>query len=239
MELRLGFLYPSLMSLYGDQGNAMVLKKRAEWQGLTVQLQPIEPGDEIPVGSLDLLIAGGGQDRQQELIGPDLRRRGADLRAAVLDGLPVLAICGAYQLFGHYYQTAAGDRIEGLGILDLITAAGPSRLVGNISLHVTGLRLIPPTLAGFENHAGRTQLGSATPLGRILHGHGNNGLDGTEGAVHLNCLGTYLHGPILAVNPHLADYLLDRAVERRYGRHLTSALDRLEVETHRAAVMRR
>lgn len=239
MELRLGVLYPSLMGLYGDRGNAMVAKKRAESQGLSVQVHSIEPGEEIALGDLDLLIAGGGQDRQQELIKPDLQRRGPDLRAAILDGLPVLAICGAYQLLGHYYETAAGERIEGLGLLDLITVAGATRLVGNIGLRLNGLGVTPPTLAGFENHAGRTHLGSVAPLGDVLHGYGNNGLDGTEGAVYLNCLGTYLHGPALAINPHLADYLLDLALERRYGTHLARSLDRLEVEAHHAAVMRR
>ena len=239
MELRLGVLYPSLMGLYGDRGNAMVTKKRAERQGLSVQLRPIEPGDDAAFSDLDLLIAGGGQDRQQELIRPDLRRRGADLRAAILDGLPVLAICGTYQLFGHYYQTVAGERIEGLGLLDLITVAEAARLVGNISLRVSGLEVNPPTLAGFENHAGRTHLGNVPPLGHVQHGYGNNGLDGTEGAVYLNCLGTYLHGPLLAINPHLADFLLDRALDRRYGTHLAPVLDRLEVETHHTAVMRR
>ncbi len=239
MEIRLGVLYPSLMGLYGDRGNAMVLAKRAEWLGVSVKTAPIELGEVPAFTEYDLIVGGGGQDRQQAIIQPDMLRKGPNLRAAIQDGLPFLAVCGTYQLLGHYYQTAGGDRLAGLGILDLVTIAEPGRLVGNVSLHAAGIGLAAPTLAGFENHGGRTYLGGTRPLGYVIHGHGNNGLDRTEGAVHLNCIGTYLHGPVLAVNPHLADYLLDLAIGRRYNAHLPIKPDRLEVEAHRAAVARR
>ncbi|MGE5528789.1 MAG: type 1 glutamine amidotransferase [Patescibacteria group bacterium] len=240
MELRLGLLYPSLMSLYGDRGNAMILARRAERRGIAVTLSSIEPGSRPRYGLLDLTVGGGGQDREQRLIQPDLLRHGRELIAAVHDGLPLLAVCGTYQLLGHYYQTAGGERLAGLGLFDLVTVAEPGRLVGNIALRASLPGLARPTLAGFENHAGRTYLGETAPLGTVLHGHGNNGLDGGEGAVHLNCLGTYLHGPVLALNPHLADYLLDLALARRYGTCPLPPPEEgdLEVEAHLAALAR-
>ena len=239
MEILIGILYPSLLGLYGDRGNAMIVKKRAERQGLIASLIPIEIGSTPSFTGLDLLIGGGGQDCEQELIQADLLAKGRELRAAVEDGLPFLAICGTYQLLGHYYQTAMGERHQGLGLLDLATIAEPHRLVGNISLQCENLALSRGTLAGFENHSGRTYLGNCKPIGRVLHGHGNNGLDLTEGAVHHHCIGTYLHGPVLALNPHLADFLVDSALMRRYGSHYYAEPEGLELETHLAALSRK
>ncbi|ACX51596.1 CobB/CobQ domain protein glutamine amidotransferase [Ammonifex degensii KC4] len=207
-------LYPDLLNLYGDRGNVTVFLRRCQWRGIPVRLWEVRFGESVDFTKVDFLFLGGGSDREQQLVVTDLLPRLANLRQAIEEGLVVLAVCGGYQLLGHYYQTAQGEKLPGLGILDLYTEAGEGRLIGDIAVEVQmGGR--SQILCGFENHSGRTYLGRVSPLGRVLRGFGNNGWDGTEGARYKNVFGTYLHGPLLPKNPAFADYLISLALGRR------------------------
>ncbi len=208
--LRIVHLYPHEMNIYGDTGNVVVLRKRLEWRDLPVEIVPVGVGDDLP-SDVDLILGGGGQDAAQGEIGEDFQRRGPELRAAASDGVVILAICGAYQLLGHEFNTAAGTRIPGVGVLDVVTNGSDTRLIGNHAVDSEWGRLV-----GYENHSGLTTLGpAATPLARTVPGRGNDGQDSTEGCVQGNVFGTYLHGPVLAKSPRFADELLRRALERR------------------------
>ena len=235
MKFTVGWLYPDLMNIYGDRGNILTLLKRAEWHGLEPQLKEIGRG---PAGSgmtdVDLFFFGGGQDREQALIYDDLRQNKQEsLQTAVHDGAQVLAVCGGYQLLGHYYQTADGRRFDGIGMIDVVTQAGKKRFIGDVVARPDIEGLIPTSLVGFENHSGRTFLGpNARPLGKVLVGNGNNGSDKTEGAIQGNITGTYLHGSLLPKNPHLADYLIGRALTRRGDGALSHLDDSAELAAH-------
>lgn len=230
VSFTVGWLYPDLMNIYGDRGNILTLLKRAEWHGLQPRLVELHRG---PAGDtmrdVDVFFFGGGQDREQALIYEDLREhKQGGLKAAIEDGAQVLAVCGGYQLLGHYYQTAEDERFDGIGLLDVTTQAGKKRFIGDVVVQADGgLDLTPHTLVGFENHSGRTFLGpQAKPLGKVLLGRGNNGSDKTEGAVQGGIIGTYLHGSLLPKNPHLADHLIAKAVRRRdAGASALSQLD--------------
>lgn len=240
MDLRICHLYPDLLNLYGDRGNLMALVNRARWRGIDVRVDEIDLGDSLRAGAHDLYFIGGGEDRQQVLAAPDLRgsKREA-LGQAVARGAVVLAVCGGYQLLGHYYRPAEGDDLIGIGLLDITTEHPGShgrRLIGNIVIRspLAGGQ----TLVGFENHGGRTRLGKAVrPLGTVLTGFGNNGEDRGEGAVSGTVVGTYIHGPLLPKNPALTDYLLGLALRPRYGEVFLQTLDdRLELAAHAAAL---
>lgn len=212
-SVRLLQLYPRDMNIYGDWGNTLTLARRAQWQGYDVQVLSYDPGDELP-GDVHLVVGGGGQDSGQARITADLSDRGADLRAWAADGMPMLVICGLYQLFGHGFVTAAGEEIAGVGVIDAHTRAGEQRLIGNITVDSDDFGVV----VGYENHSGLTTLGAgARPLGHVRSGDGNNGHDGTEGARVHHVLGTYLHGSFLPKNPQVADWLLARAVEYAGG----------------------
>ena len=239
LELRLLALYPEQMNIYADRGNVLFLRRRCEWRGIGFQLAAAGPGEGFDPSEHDLIYIGGGQDRDQVLVAEDMSRTKRDaIASAVEDGVSLLAVCGGYQLLGHRYQL--GDQsIAGLGIADLETVRDPGpRLIGNVAIETdlgAGLRV----LAGFENHGGRTHLGAgAEPLGRVLHGHGNNGADGYEGVRHLNLIGTYLHGPLLPKNAWFADRLIAAALERRTGAppQLEPLADELEDAAHAGAL---
>jgi CobQ-like glutamine amidotransferase family enzyme len=199
------------MNINGDTGNVLVLRRRLAWRGLAAEVVPVGVGDRLP-GNVDILLAGGGQDATQGEIGADFAGRGPDLRAMADDGVVMLAICGAYQMLGHEFRTHDGHRIEGVGVLDVVTRGRPTRLIGNNTAETDDAGL----LVGYENHSGLTELGPGVrPLGRTVAGRGNNGRDRTEGAVRDNVIGTYLHGPVLAKIPRFADQLLRRALARR------------------------
>jgi CobQ-like glutamine amidotransferase family enzyme len=209
-SLTLAHLYPREMNIYGDTGNVLVLRKRLEWRGLTATVVPVSAGDPLPTDA-DIVLGGGGQDAAQGDIGLDFVSKGRTLRAMADDGVVMLAICGSYQMLGHEFLTNEGARIEGVGVLDLVTIGSDTRLIGNNNVQTEWGRLV-----GFENHSGLTELGAhARSLGRTLAGRGNNGRDLTEGAVRDNVFGTYLHGPVLAKSPEFADELLTRALARR------------------------
>lgn len=236
-RLVIGHMYPDLLNIYGDRGNVLALSRRATWRGIGgVEVRTYTVGDPLDFDEVDLLCMGGGEDVKQELAAADLRRRRDDLEAAVAGGLPLLAVCGSYQLLGAYYQLPDGTRLEGAGLLDVYTVAGSRRTVGNVIVQSDTFG----SLVGFENHAGQTFLGpGARPLGRVEVGGGNNGNDGTEGAVRGHCVGTYLHGSLLPKNPALGDWLLEAALRRRYGEVDWPALDdAAEARAHAAAIRR-
>jgi lipid II isoglutaminyl synthase (glutamine-hydrolysing) len=237
--LRLLALYPEQLNIYADRGNILFLQRRCEWRGIPFEYAAAGPGEGFDPDEHDLIYIGGGQDRDQVLVAEDMLRSKRDpIAAAVDDGAALLAVCGGYQLLGHRYQL--GDRsITGLGIADLETVREPGpRLIGNVSIEVD-LGVGPRVLAGFENHGGRTYLGAgAEPLGRVLHGHGNNGRDGQEGVKRRNLMGTYLHGPLLPKNAWLADRLIALALGRRTGSEpeLEALPDDLEAASHASAL---
>ncbi len=247
MRLSLTYLYPSIMSQYGDRGNVLTLVERARRRGIEVEVQRIELGDRLGTDA-DLIVIGGGTDAQQRLVAEDLReRKGADLRAAVADGCALLAVCAGYQLLGHSYRAADGSELLGVGLfaahsvhhaaeigarLSSIPAAGAVRAVGNVVAVANGLELV-----GFENHGGRTYLDEgAQPFATVVVGRGNNGRDRTEGCAVHNAIGTYLHGPVLPKNPALADLLLRQACARHGAGELTPLPDAAEHAAHEAAL---
>jgi CobQ-like glutamine amidotransferase family enzyme len=235
MSVRVCHLYPEHLNIYADRGNMAVLRRRCAWRALDFELLECGPGDPLP--DADLYYLGGGQDRDQRLIETDLLGRAGDLTAAVADGASVLAVCGGYQMLGHAYRGHQGDELRGLGLVDLTTEAGATRLIGNITVRCELVPGEPRTLVGFENHAGRTHLGAGVePLGRVLHGGGNNGEDGFEGVRSGGILGTYVHGPLLPKNPWLADHLI-AMVLKRHGEpaELPPLDDALELEAHAVA----
>ena len=237
--LRLLALYPEQMNIYADRGNIIFLQRRCEWRGIGFSYAAAGPSEGFDPAEHDLIYIGGGQDRDQILVAEDMLRTKRDaIASAADDGAAVLAVCGGYQLLGHRYQL--GDRsITGLGVADLETVRDPGpRLIGNVSIEVD-LGQGPRVLAGFENHGGRTHLGpEAEALGRVLHGHGNNGRDGHEGVKRANMIGTYLHGPLLPKNAWLADRLTALAIGRRTGSEpeLEPLDDELETSAHATAL---
>ena len=227
------------MNIYGDRGNILTLQRRAQWRGVQVTVESVGRGPAPPDADYDLLFWGGGQDRDQALVFADLtEHKAAFIRQAIDGGAVVLAVCGGYQLLGSSYVTADGQRLPGLGLLDLHTIPGPRRNIGNVLVDASGLGLEPPTLVGFENHSGKTYLGAGLrPLGRVLHGTGNNGEDGGEGVASGNVFGTYLHGSLLPKNPHFADLLLRRALDRK-GVTLRPLDDTVELTAHQSVAVR-
>lgn len=233
------YLYPEHMNLYGDRGNVLALAQRARWRGIPTQITEREIAEPIEWNSVDLVFMGGGEDTHQARIADDFLAIGSELSARLNDGLPMLAICGAYQLLGRYYKTADGHDLPGVGFLDVWTEPGPGRAIGDVVTE-TDLPISPSSLVGFENHGGRTFLGdAASPLGRVRLGQGNNGQDGTEGAIQQRVIGTYLHGSLLPKNPHLADLLLTWALARQGSNELLEPLSAdEEMQAHEAIVAR-
>lgn len=209
--LHIGWLYPSKMNIYGDRGNVIVLSRRAAWRGIEPRVIDLDIGDEIP-DDIDVFFFGGGQDQEQIAVSNDLAgEKGERLRRAIEHGAAALTVCGGYQLFGHVYRPHDAATLPGIGVFDLETVAGNERFIGNVVAESAWGELI-----GFENHSGLTWLGSGVePMGQVVHGRGNNGTDGTEGARYRNALGCYLHGSILPKNPVLADWLIARGLEYR------------------------
>ena len=235
--LHLGHLYPRLMNVYGDRGNIICLGRRCRLREIDLVVTPLEIGAPLRQDEFDILFIGGAQDSEQRLVAEDLSSlKGEMLRGAVDDGVVFLAVCGGYQLSGRFYRGADGEDLVGAGVFDLHTVhpgAGAKRLIGNLVAEWED-----GTLVGFENHGGRTYLGPNTePLARVVHGSGNDGASGFEGARFKNAFGSYLHGPLLPKNPALADRLLSLALERKYGESTIRPLDDdLEAAAHASAL---
>lgn len=228
-------LYSHDMNIYGDWGNVLTIIRRLEWHGYAPQLVEYNPGDKLPE-HIDIIIGGGGQDAGQDKIQDDLLAIGNKLHALAEADVPMLVICGLYQMFGKFFKTQDGHIIEGIDLLDIETHAGPERLTGNIVTrsHQFG------ELIGYENHSGQTFLGKdAQPLGRVIKGAGNNGQDDSEGARYKNVIGSYMHGSVLPKNPILADYLIEKAVVRKYGEFTPTVIDDRFAELARTVALRR
>ena len=235
MRLTIGHFYPELLNLYGDRGNVICMEQRLKWRGIEVEVVEFDLHDEIDFSKLDIVLLGGGSDREQLLVCDRLRAIGEAFGDYVEQGGVVLAICGGYQLLGNSYKMGE-ETIQGLGILDITTERGETRLIGNVVLQSPQF---PLPIVGFENHGGRTFTGDYKPLGKVICGSGNNGQDKTEGVLYKNVVGTYLHGPLLPKNPHLCDHLLQTALSRRYGEvQLVQLDDREELAANHAIVKR-
>src|SRR5829696_7867157 len=215
MRIRVAHLYPDYLNIYADRGNIAVLARRAQWRGHELDVAPVSIGDELRPGAHDLLYIGGGQDREQALVAVDLVAKTESVRAAVADGAAVLAVCGGYQLLGRFYRDRDGTELPGIGVFPLATIAGERRMIGDVLLDCGWAGR---TLAGFENHAGRTYLDDdAEPLGRVVAGFGNDGESGFEGCRRGRVYGTYLHGPLLPRNGWFADHILSQALAHATG----------------------
>lgn len=236
MKITIGHLYPDLLNLYGDRGNIQCLKMRLLWRGFEAKVVRFGIDDPVDFSGLDIVLLGGGSDREQMIVCRKLQNIQKDFKAYVEDGGTTIAVCGGYQLLGHYYNTPEG-KMEGLHLVDLYTEQGSPRLISNIVLQND---LYPYPVVGFENHGGRTFLGKdQKPFGKVLFGSGNNGKDGQEGVIYKNVIGTYLHGPLLPKNPHVCDDLLLRALRRKgFGGELEPLEDKEEKEANAYIVKR-
>jgi len=236
-----GHLYPDYLNIYADRGNIAVLARRAAWRGHELEVRPVSLGEPVVPGEHDLLYVGGGQDREQALVAQDLVDKRDGVVAAVAGGAALLAVCGGYQLLGRSYRDLHGVDLPGIGLFPLETVAGERRMIGDVLLECElepGRRW---TLAGFENHAGRTHLDEgAEPLGRVVAGFGNDGVSGFEGCRVGRAVGTYLHGPLLPRNPWFADWVLAQALAHRLGEtpQLEPLPDELEAEAHGVSARR-
>ena len=223
------------MNIYGDYGNMLVLARRSLWHGYTPKVIAYNPGDAFPE-HVDIIVGGGGQDSGQDKIQEDLLSIGPKLKKLADDNVPMLLICGLYQLFGKSFKTGDGHVITGIGLLNIETVAGPERLIGNIVTQSSQFG----TIMGYENHSGQTFLGSGVePLGKIIKGAGNNGKDDFEGARYKNVIGSYLHGSLLPKNPAIADWLIETAAMNRYNDFTPTVVDdRFADEARRLALKR-
>lgn len=214
-------LYPRDMNIYGDWGNTLTLKRRLEWHGYIVILKEYNPGDVFP-DDVDLIVGGGGQDSGQDIIQQDILKIGSKLHDLANDNMPMLMICGLYQMFGKFFKTQDGHVIEGISLLDIETHAGPERLTGNIITKNAQFG----DIIGYENHSGQTFLGkNVAPLGKVIKGAGNNGQDETEGARYNNIIASYMHGSLLPKNPAIADFLIEQAAMRKHGSFNPTVVD--------------
>jgi len=261
--LTIAWLYPELMSTYGDRGNIIVLKKIANDNGIDIEILRIDQNaNNSKLKDADFIFMGGAQDLQQEIVNKDLNENKSQvLTRLIKEGTPGLYVCGAYQFLGKYYKDKYGNKIEGLGVFDMHTESfkTKSRLIGNVVTqplfnihHVSETNQEVPTdssllrsnnssyLVGFENHGGRTYLGkSATPFAKVIHGYGNNGEDKTEGIQFLNSFGTYMHGPILPSNPEFAIYLLEIALVKKYSKRIEINFDNSIAQKAKLAILSR
>lgn len=220
-KITIGHLYPDLLNLYGDRGNIACIMQRCKWRGIQAETIEFNSGDIIDFEKLDIILLGGGSDREQVIVCEKLQEIQKEFKAYVEDNGVVIAVCGGYQLLGEYYKTK-NETMEGLHLVDIYTEQGEGRLISNIVLES---ELFSMSIVGFENHGGRTYIKGNQPFGKVLYGEGNDGATGYEGVVYKNVIGTYLHGPLLPKNPEVCDWLIKKALERKYGEVKLSVLD--------------
>ncbi len=236
MIIRIAHLYPDMLNLYGDRGNIIALTERMQARGIETVTDAVTMGKSFNADDYDILFIGGGQDFEQDVLLSDLNKgKDVQINKAIHSGTVMLAICGGYQMLGKYYKTYDGKMLEYMGALDFYTQGKEERMIGNYAFKTKeGIEIV-----GFENHSGRTYLGSGVePLGKVIKGYGNNGEDGTEGVRYKNTFGTYSHGPILPKNPDFADLLISKAVENKYGKTELAPLDDTLEAKARAQVMK-
>ncbi|MBE9044390.1 type 1 glutamine amidotransferase [Pleurocapsales cyanobacterium LEGE 10410] len=254
MKIAIGWLYPTLMSTYGDRGNVICLQRRCQWRGIEVEIIALKRETAArEFEQVDLIVGGGAQDRQQEIVMRDLQGAKAKaIQQKLEQGTPGVFTCGSPQLLGHYYEPALGKRIEGLGLLDLVSqhpGLEAQRCIGNLVFEITATPIASeleailgekPVVIGFENHGGRTYLKNVQPLGKVIKGYGNNGEDLTAGAFYHNAIATYAHGPLLPKNPFIADWLITKALQQKYQREvvLTPLDDSLAIAARQAMLQR-
>lgn len=226
MELKICHLYPDILNLYGDQGNIICMKRRLKWRNIDCSITEVSIGENADFTDFDIFFIGGGQDFEQGILLEDLARgKAAEIKAAVADGKTFLTICGGYQMLGSYYKTWDGQMCDFIGAIDYYTVGAKDRMIGNF-MYKCGQASGGSTVVGFENHSGKTFLGSGvSPLGTILSGYGNNGEDKTEGVRYNNVFGTYSHGPVLPKNPQLANFILKTALKEKYSSFDFAELD--------------
>lgn len=259
-NLKVGYLYADYMNIYGDTGNIIALQKRAQWRDIRFLVKNISLKDKLEGREIDIYFFGGGQDQAQKIVSHDLIKsgKGKVIREDIERGVPLLSICGGYQLLGDFYQPHKGPKLLGIGLLPVYTIASFDRMIGNIVIEVDSSWFIVNSknkdkqsmnyelisnnyLVGFENHSGKTYLKEgAIPLGKVISGFGNNGENKTEGCVYKNAVGCYMHGSLLPKNPALADWFLEKALEIKYGQKikLKPLDDSLEIQAHQSAVSR-
>ena len=239
-KLVIGHFYPDLLNLYGDRGNVLALMRRASLRGIEVEVKRISIGDDVKNGDIDIGFIGGGQDSEQNIMADDMKNvKGDVIKEMIEDGVVFLTVCGGYQMLGQYYEEHTGNRIECLGALPHYTVGEKERFINDCiyEIEIEGKTV---KVAGFENHSGRTFLGEGEePFMKVIKGHGNNGQDGQEGVLYRNVVGTYLHGPLLPKNPHVCDYLLSRALERKYGEASLAPLDDTQEEEANRSIVKR
>ncbi|WP_461206987.1 type 1 glutamine amidotransferase [Clostridium sp. DL1XJH146] len=223
MELNICHLYPDLLNVYGDVGNILILKYRAEKRGIKTNIINLSLNDKFEENKYDITFFGGGQDYEQTIVSKDLKEcKAKDIKKYIENGKVFLSVCGGYQLLGQYYETPDGEKIRGIEILDIYTKSGDKRFIGNTVIYNKEYN---ETYVGFENHSGRTFIGDLNPLGKVLAGYGNNGEDGYEGCIYKNTYCTYFHGSLLSKNPELADRLIHTALKEKYGDFILPKLD--------------
>ncbi|MBD7911331.1 type 1 glutamine amidotransferase [Clostridium cibarium] len=223
MELNICHLYPDLLNVYGDVGNILILKNRAESRGIKVNVINISLKDDFKSDEMDIVFFGGGQDYEQSIVSEDLKNNKQEELSKYIESEKVfLAICGGYQLLGKYYRAPNGEKLKGLGILDIYTEGGDTRFIGNTVIYNEDTK---ETYVGFENHSGRTYINNLKPLGKCIYGYGNNGEDGNEGCIYKNTFCTYFHGSLLSKNPELADRMIRLALEKKYENVTLDPLD--------------
>lgn len=223
MEINICHLYPDLLNVYGDLGNILVLKHRCEKRNIKVNIHNLSLGEYFDETLYDIVFFGGGQDYEQSIVSADLvQYKRESIKKYIESDKVFLAICGGYQLLGKYYTTPAGEKLEGLNILDIYSEGGDTRFIGNTVIYNEEFN---ETYVGFENHSGRTYIGTLKPLGKCIHGYGNNGEDGYEGCIYKNTYCSYFHGSLLSKNPELADRLISQALTLKYSEIKLPSLD--------------
>ncbi|MDL2246355.1 glutamine amidotransferase [Methanobrevibacter sp. OttesenSCG-928-K11] len=237
MELNIMDMYSDILNVYGDIGNLTCINERCKWRGIEVNNKSFSIGsnEKLDFDNIDMILIGGGSDKGQSVVSEDLLKHRSELENYLNNGGVLLAICGSYQMFGNNYHDIDGENIQCLEMFDIETHAESNRLIGNILVE-NSIGLTPKTLVGFENHAGRTYH-NYNPLGEVKVGHGNNDENKYEGMVYKNFIGTYLHGPFLPKNPHIADYIILNALKNKYEvEKLTSLDDTIEINAHNSMV---
>jgi len=233
MKIKIAHLYPDLLNLYGDNGNITALTYRMQRRGIDSEVIEYKINDEIDFENTDIVFIGGGSDRELKMVCQKMCTFKNRLIEYAENGGCILAVCGGFQILGNYYMLG-NEKIEGTGVLDIHADHSSERLIGDILIES---ELTGSTVVGFENHAGRMDIGSYAPLGRVISGHGNNGESGFEGVVYKNIIASYLHGPLLPKNPKLTDHIIAKAIEKRYGKAELAPLDdTLEMLAHQYIV---